>query len=466
MTGDGLREVLESFADQPQILIGVALQQAERIAELAAELSRRNEQIAELSKSLDEAEREAKRQAAPFRRPREKRSPSPGRPGRKKGHPGSYRRPPDREPDLVVDQPLPCCPNCARDLSGQPCRTLVQNILELPPVQPQFIRLTTYECDCPDCGQTVRSRHPIQVSEATGAAGTHLGPRALGIAATLSKQMGLTMRKTCRILGDMFGLDLTPGGLSQALDRVGGRLEPDYAAMSGGLRREPVVHADETSWWVGGDPWFLHVFATADTTVYQLADNRKRAVVQGVLTKEYPGVLVTDCLNIYDDATSIQHKCYGHHLVAISKAMKRHPLNGQGFLAECRGLLDAACDLKRRKPDISAEVFARNRRLLDQLASDILAEPQPSECEEEVRKRIAKQQDHLFTFLDHDGVDATNNLAERQLRPAVIARKLSCGNKTRQGARTWEILASVAATCVQRGKSFLNMVADAMPIGR
>jgi transposase len=63
-----------------------------------------------------------------------------------------------------------------------------------------------------------------------------------------------------------------------------------------------------------------------------------------------------------------------------------------------------------------------------------------------VRNRLNKQRDHLFTFLDHDGVDATNNLAERQLRPAVIARKISCGNKTQNGARTWQILTSLAAT--------------------
>jgi transposase len=78
--------------------------------------------------------------------------------------------------------------------------------------------------------------------------------------------------------------------------------------------------------------------------------------------------------------------------------------------------------------------------------------------------RLYKQRDHLFTFLDHDGVDATNNLAERQLRPAVIARKISCGNKTQKGARTWQILASLAATCAQRATSFIAELARAAPL--
>ncbi|HEY3854911.1 MAG TPA: transposase, partial [Verrucomicrobiae bacterium] len=77
-----------------------------------------------------------------------------------------------------------------------------------------------------------------------------------------------------------------------------------------------------------------------------------------------------------------------------------------------------------------------------------------------VRRRLEKQQDHLFTFLEHADVDATNNLAERQLRPAVIARKVSCGNKTPQGARTWEILTSLAATCAQQSQSFAKLVSQ------
>ena len=78
--------------------------------------------------------------------------------------------------------------------------------------------------------------------------------------------------------------------------------------------------------------------------------------------------------------------------------------------------------------------------------------------EEKLRRRLRKQRDHLFTFLDHEAVDATNNLAERQLRPAVISRKLSCGNKTERGAGTWQVLASLAATCRQTGTSFADFL--------
>lgn len=466
MNLEPLRHALESMADQPKRLIALILQQAERISELTAEVEQREARMKDLEGKLREAQKEAKRQAAPFRRPEHKRNPSPKRPGRKAGHPGSYLKPPDRQPDAAIEQPLENCPHCAHDLSGQAGRPIVQHILEIPKITPQLIRLTTYECDCPGCGQTVQSQHPSKVSEATGAAGTHLGARSLSIAAALNKDMGLTMRKTCRIFDELFGLPLTPGGLSQALDRIAGRMQPDYQTLPGRLRHAPVVHVDETSWWMGGSSWWLHVFACDDTTAYRLADNRSRDVLHEMLGEDFPGVLVSDCLNIYDDATTLQHKCYCHHYEAISKAKKLHPTNGQGFLADCRCLLDAAREIKANKPLMSSEAYKRNRQLLARLAADLLDEPRELECEERVRKRLAKQADHLFTFLDYDFVDATNNLAERQLRPAVIARKLSCGNKTERGANTWQILASLAATCRQRGQPFLDTVAAAMPVSR
>ena len=103
------------------------------------------------------------------------------------------------------------------------------------------------------------------------------------------------------------------------------------------------------------------------------------------------------------------------------------------------------------------------QRKVLRLAGRVLLEETPRACvhEEAVRVRLWKQRDHLFVFLEHPGVDATNNLAERQLRPAVIRRKLSCGNRSHRGARTFEILASLAATCRQRGEDFLQMATNA-----
>jgi transposase len=440
-------------------LVDIVLQQAERIGELSARLAATDQR-------LEELERRAVRGAAPFARPENKRSGQPRRPGRERGHEGAFRvRPPDAAVDRRLEVALTHCPHCGAALSPATDEAVEQTLIEAPPVRAQVIRLITHRNVCRCCGDAVASTHPLQVSTAQGAAATHLGPRALALAAALNTGFGLTMRKTCAVLGELAGISLSPGGLAQALARTAGRLAADRAALLARLKAEPVLHTDETSWWVGGAGASLWVLTNRAGTFYHVASSRSRAEA-AALIGDYDGVLVSDCLNIYDDLTPHQHKCYAHHLKEIGKALERPEARGSPYLRDLRGLLHAAMALKQVMADLAAADIVRMRHALDANAERLLAEPRtaPNACgdaaplEEKLRQRLVKQRDHLFTFLDHAAVDATNNLAERQLRPAVISRKLSCGNKTEKGARTWQTLASLAATCRQNGASFAGFL--------
>jgi len=460
----------------PDRLLQAALRQARELAELVAELDGLRSQnatlsqqlqiqtkrIAQLEEELQAAERAAHRQAAPFRLEEKKRAVAPKRPGRKHGHPGAFRHQPDHI-DESIEVELCACPHCGgREFIDQ--SQIEQFIEDIPPVRPRVTRLRTYEATCAGCGQSVRSSHPLQMSLASGAAGVHLGPRALALAADLNKAKGLSMRKTCAVLRDCFGLQLSSGGLSQALDRLAAKVKPQYDTIATELRQAPVVHSDETSWWVAGPGWWLWVFVNAQSTLYVIDQSRGRCVVTELLGQEFGGVLVSDCLATYDDATAIQQKCYAHHHKAISQAKALHPQQGEGFLAQTAAMLRAAVALQGLKAECDPQRFKDLRQALERKAAQLLDSPRSEPSEEAVRNRLQKQRDHLFTFLDHDGVEATNNLAERQLRPAVIARKISCGNKTPKGARTWQILASLAATCAQRATSFIGELARAAPL--
>lgn len=455
-----LKPALESLRDRPDELIEIILRQAGVIEQLQKEVADLKQQIKDindrndgLATKVEELEKKAARQAAPFRIEDQHRVAHPQKPGRPKGHPGCCRSIPEQvDEEMIV--PLAACPHCGGEVG--PRRKVVQYIEELPVVRPRVIKLTTEEADCPGCQTAVRSSHPLQVSLAQGAAGVQLGPRALGVAAQLNKQHGLTMRKTCAVLRELFQLRLSPGGLSQALARVAGKLEPAYENLLARLRAGPYVHSDETSWWVGGPGYWLWVFANKRITRYQVAKGRGRTIVSAALGEQFAGVLVSDCLATYDDVNPRQQKCYSHHLKAIKQAGEGHP---SAWLDAVRGLLLEAMELKHQP--LGTGEKARCRAELAARAQKLLGSPRPTNLEEKVRRRLEKQQDHLFTFLEVEEVDATNNLAERQLRPAVIARKVSCGNKTPQGAHTWEILASLAATCSQCAESFAQLVSQA-----
>jgi hypothetical protein len=263
------------------------------------------------------------------------------------------------------------------------------------------------------------------------------------------------------VLRALAGLTINPGGLSQALARMGRRLGPAHAALVGRVMAEPVLHTDETSWYAGRPGASLWVMANAAGTCYRIVPSRTRAAAMELLGDDR-GVLVSDCLNLYDDLTPLQQKCYAHHLKKIGEALAG-PATGSPWLVDLRGLLKGAMALKTAMPELPANRIAAMRMALEVNAERLLGTPRDGP-EERIRLRIAKQRDHLFTFLDHANVHATNNLAERQLRPAVISRKLSCGNKTEAGARTREVLTSIAATCQQTGISLVDHLARQMAI--
>jgi transposase len=464
------RSELESLSKSA--LVDLALWQSARIVELETRVAEMDQRFSEMERRFEELERRAARGAAPFARPADKRTPTPKRAGRKGGHEGSFRvRPPEAAVDQRIEAPLTHCPHCGQPLSAGTDETVEQTLIEAPLARAQVIRLVTHRNQCRGCDCEVASTHPLQVSRASGAAGTHLGPRALALAASLNKGMGLTMRTTCRVLRDLLGIGLTPGGLSQALGRVADRAEPLYENLLRTVKAQDVLHTDETSWWVGGRGASLWVLTNTAGTVYRVVASKTRAAAEALMG-DYGGVLVSDCLNIYDDLTPIQHKCYAHHLKAIRKGLEDPRAQGSPYLLALQAMLRGAMALKAAGDDLPAQMRASMRRALDDNAQRLLgsprtaitAGPDAASVEEKVRNRLFKQRDHLFAFLDHPAADATNNLAERQLRPAVISRKLSCGNKTQRGAQTWQVLASLAATCRQNGTSLADVLIPTLAI--
>lgn len=428
-----------------EALVEIVVHQSERIAEL-------ERRVAALAARIED---EPPRPSAPFRIDDAKRQSSPKRPGRRKGHPGARRQ--ARPITERVEVALDACPHCGAGVEDQrPVRQIVE---ELPDLAVRVVEVTTWAGRCRACGP-VRSRHPLAVSTAEGAAGVMLGPRALALVARLRTEWHLTTRRTCRLLDEVFGLRVTPGGVAQALARVAERVRPDYEALIARVRESEVVHSDETSWYVGSPTGSsLWVFATPRATLYRVVARRTRAALVEVIGERYEGVLVSDCLSIYDGASARQQKCYAHHLRAVGKARERHPGGGSAYLDEVSRMLKAALGVRGAKAELEASgAWRRVRKKLDDWAQGLLEVGRGQAEEEAVRRRLAKQREHLFTFLDEEGVEATNNLAERQLRPAVIARKVSCGNRTWAGARAWETLASLAATCAQTGSSFDDLL--------
>ena len=271
-------------------------------------LRRENERLKE---ELEMARRRATRQAAPFSRGLPKADPE--RPGRKSGLAygrRAHRRPPARI-DLTHDAPLPPrCPDCGGVVTRR--RIVSQYQEDLPVQRPVVHEFRVAVGQCRHCHRRVQGRHPLQTSDALGAAAVQLGPQAVALAVILNKQCGLSFGRIVRLLRDRFGLTVTRGGLVHAVHRGARQAQPTYEALCAQVRGSPVVTPDETGWKVGGHPYWLWAFATPETTVYAIEAGRGFAQAARMLGADYAGVLQRDGWAPYRQFTHAAHQTRIH----------------------------------------------------------------------------------------------------------------------------------------------------------
>ena len=454
----------------------------QRIAELELELvrERANNQrlqrdnlrlqklLERLQAEVEELQRAGKRQAAPFAR--RKLVEHPKKPGRKAGQ-GKFSQREKPAPKQVKETKvakLHGCPQCGSKLRA--IHQHEQYVTDIPVVVPFTTRYVTYSGYCVVCHKRVRSRHPEQTSQATGAAGVLVGPRAKALAADLKHRLGSSYGKVSEALNDAFGLQVCRSGWCQADQRLAETARPVYQELMEVVRRSMVVHADETGWRIGTLSAWLWVFANQEATVYAIRDNRSSDVVVEILGKEFKGILVSDCFVAYDDKRLtdwLKQKCFSHLLKDLKGMEESKTGRAVRFAQQLTTLLREALALKAEKARLDPLSFTQRAQALETQLDRLISKQRNLKDRDNVRfaRRLRKHRPHLLRFLYVDGLDATNNLAERQLRPGVIIRKTNGCNRAKGGAEAHSILTSVMVTCHQHDIPILDYMVSLQRFG-
>ena len=427
---------------------------------LRAERERLWEVNQRLRGEVEALRRAAKRQAAPFSR--NDPVPNPKRPGRKPGAAygrRAHRRPPERV-DQVVAVGLPaCCPGCGGELAFE--GVAVQHVEDLPATQPLVTRYQIQIGRCRSCGRRVQPRHPGQTSDALGAAGTQIGPRAVALGSWLSKGLGVPAGKIARLFGQL-GLRITPGGIVQAVARAGWACQPTYQALAQGVRASPVLAPDETGWRVGGIRAWLWTFVGEGVTVYRIAHGRGYQDAAAVLGADYAGTIERDGWAPYRRFVHATHQTCLAHLLRRCRELIADADRGQAKTPHAvRRLLEHALRLRdaHRAGTLDAAALAAEAGRLEAQVDKLVAGHTRYPPNRRLLDHLARERKHLFTFLRIPGVQATNWRAEQAIRPAVVTRKAWGGNRTWAGADTWQVLTSVLRTASQQDRDPIELLA-------
>ena len=435
-----------------------------RCARLEAENARLRQRVRKLEEQLEASRRAGKRQAAPFSKGVPKACPR--RPGRRAGeaHGRHGHRLVPEHVDEVLDAALPaCCPHCAGTLDEE--RVEHQYHTELPPVRPHVTRFDVHIGQCRRCGARLQGRHRRQRSDALGAAASQLGPRALALGAYLHKALGLALGKCTRLYAECFGIALTRAGLYQAVARAGRAAEPTYQAMVQWLRAEPVVSPDETGWKVAGNLEWLWVFVSPALTVYAIQPGRGFEQAARILGEDFSGTLARDGWAPYRSFKHAWHQTCLAHITRRNDARLQSAKRGAARVPRAlERLLDDAFDLRARRDahqlsDHGLRVaVGRLRARLERLLAWQPTDPENAKLLNHLANE--HQVDALFTFLLYPEVPATNYLAEQAIRPAVVTRKVCGGNRSRPGAHTQEVLASLFQTAHQQQRDAIALLVE------
>jgi transposase-like protein len=286
-----------------------------------------------------------------------------------------------------------------------------------------------------------------------------LGINALATAILLRVAHRLPFRQVARVLADLPGLSVSAGAVARQVQRAGRWLADDYQKLLIEIRASPHVHADETGWRTGGRNGYLWALADPTHTLYHVDKSLSGKVIERLLGRAFGGTLVSDFYCAYARLDCAKQKCLAHLLRELAESCQKSAAFAAGaFCRQAKRLIKAMLRLKGRWDAMTDERYTSAACGLEGRLDRLLSGTHDQAHERRIARRMLKHRKELTAFLWDRDLDGTNNAAERALRPAVVARKISGGSRSKNGADAWAKLASLLRTATQQGRRLLDTI--------
>ena len=454
---------------------------------LRRELIERDKKIAELDREIGDLERQLglRRQnsttsskppssdglAGEQRKRGSRRKKSRRRPGGQPGHRGHWRGlAPLSRVDQVIEVFPPRCRHCDRRLSGKmPAQGEARRhqVTELPAIE---AHITEYQCQnvvCPECGKATQAELPL---EASG----HFGPQLTALIAYLTVVCRMPRRVVQEVLEQVLGIPLSLGSIQNSWEEASEAVAEPCAELERQLPHEPVVNSDETGYRTSGEKRWMWALVAANFVFYKIAASRGAEVLVELLGEVFAGILCSDrCASYLKYHKGQGQFCWAH--------FKRNILGvqelGRTTAAErfCRDALALHARLFRlwhrfrAGPGVRYGPLTRDQLIAKSIPLEkkffALADRYLDSSDKHVGNLALALWEHFerfFAFVRHDGVEPTNNIAERALRCAVQWRKISFGSRSAQGEVAVARLLTVTRTCRMQNRAPLDYLVTAI----
>jgi hypothetical protein len=446
----------------------------QRLAEREAEIREKDERIADLERQLAGCRKDSTNSSKPpssdgpaaGKRTYPQRPKSKRKPGGQPGHPGRCRAlVPTEQVDRVVPMLPDSCKGCHRKFTEEEKRAALQNkvhrhqVVELPEIKPDIIEYQFASIDC--CGQSNRVPIPPEIRSCAG-------PRLVAFISDLTVFCRTPRRKVEQLLESALGISISLGSTQKYVEETGQALQAPCQELQQQLRHEPVLNGDETGWRRDGEKRWLWVLVARAFAVFVIASSRSAKVLEQMLGSAFAGILCSDRFSAYIKYhKGIAQFCWAHlkrDLLGIGQLSKTTDsdhfardalaLHARLFRLWHRyrgGTIDRTQLIAKAIP-IEKKFFALGERYLDSEDASVCA----------LAALFFAHTERLFVFIDHSGVEPTNNISERTIRTAVQWRKICFGNRGDAGEVATSRLLTAAATCSIQKRNLLHYLTEAV----
>lgn len=418
--------------------------QAGRIAELEGTVARQAERIAYLEDQLSKHGGDSKPHWVKPNEPAKE----PGSPRKKRKQSFARKSLP---PNRVVCHAVEECPKCGRKLADGWVKWRHQ-VVEIPPWHAEVTDHLFIERECGVCKRRCVPSSADVLSELV------VGKRSIGInlmslVAHLKTVCLVPIGKIRILIETLCGVSISKGEISELLTAVSEIGEREYERLCDEIRGSPYVHGDETGWRENGVNGYLWSFSTPTVRYFTYNHSRSGSVVTEVLGDEYLGTVVADFYGGYNVHSGLKQRCWVHFDRDLDELRDKNPGN-----EDVAVWVDSALDVYyRAKATVKMDYTDDERRLLrGKFEAELLSLAKPylllKDAHEHVlAKRINNFIDELFVFVEYPHIPSENNAAERAIRPAVIARKVSGGTRSARGSKAKSVLMSLFGTWAAQG---------------
>jgi transposase len=381
--------------------------------------------------------------------------------GAQKGHPGKGRQllPPEQVNYTLICLPATTC-DCNGQIEANPKKFKRFQQFELPPIKPIVTEYQQVYGVCKKCGKI----HCAPLPE--GVANTLLAPRATATVAIFTGDYRLSKRSVQLLFNDFFGLPVSLGTISQTEKIVSTALEKPVEELKTYIQQQPVVHADETHHKQQGGKMWMWLATTLLVAVFIIRTRRCTEAAKDLLGKEFVGILISDRYSAYNwIKTERRQFCWAHlkrDMQKISERSGKAGKVGDDILTYIRRMFSLWHQLKAG--EISRQTFQQAMRPIRKNIEQSLHDgvkcghaKTANTCQHILNYKAA-----LWMFVEFEGIEPTNNLAEQQLRAYVLWRKNSFGTQSARGNVFVERMMTVTATCKLQGISRCEFITEAV----